>query len=169
MYKSLLISLIFLIISLGISATDYHFQEGFATTSPIGWIRQCSSTSSVNHTGLAFSGANAAKFDPAGSGRYGKNLISPQVTGADTLSFYVSKNANATYMTLYVGKVVGTDTTIINTYNAYNFPNKSSSPGFAKISIPIKDSLSTFKVIFYATVSTDPNFVNAGWFVVYDI
>ncbi|MEI6554515.1 MAG: alpha/beta hydrolase [Paludibacter sp.] len=169
MYKSLLISLFFLITSLGISATDYHFQEGFASSSPAGWTRQCSSTTSVNHTGLTFSGAYAIKFDPAGSGRYGKNLISPQVTGADTLSFYVSKNANATYMTLYVGKVVGTDTTIISTYNAFNFPNKASTPGFTKISIPIKDSLSTFKVIFYATVSTDPNFVNLGWFVVDDI
>lgn len=169
MYKSLLIFLIFLIISIEVSATDYHFQEGFASSSPAGWTRQCSSTSTVNHTGLTFSGMYAPKFDPAGSGRYGKNLISPQVTGADTLSFYVSKNANATYMTLYVGKVIGADTTIISTYNAYNFPNKASTPGFAKISIPIKDSLSTFKVIFYATVSTDPNYVNAGWFVVDDI
>ncbi len=151
------------------AASEYHFQEGFASSSPSGWTRQCSSTTSINHTGLSFSGAYAIKFDPAGSGRYGKNLISPQVTGADTLSFYVSKNANATYMTLYVGKVIGTDTTIINTYNAFNFPNKTASPGFAKITIPIKDSLSTFKVIFYATVSTDPNFVNAAWFVVDDI
>ena len=152
-----------------IHAADYHFQEGFASSIPTNWVRQCSSTSTVNHTGLTFSGIYAPKFDPAGSGRYGKNLISPQVTGADTLSFYVSKNANATYMTLYVGKIIGTDTTIISTYNAFNFPNKSSSPGWAKISIPIKDSISSFKVIFYATVSTDLNFVNLGWFVVDDI
>jgi acetyl esterase/lipase len=151
------------------AATEYHFQEGFTTTSPVGWVRQCSATSTINHTGLSFSAANAAKFDPAGSGRYNKNLISPQVLGADTLSFYVSKNANATYMTLYVGKVVGADTTLLQTYNAFNFPNKTASPGFAKISIPIKDSLSTFKVIFYATLSTDPLLVNAGWFVVDDI
>lgn len=150
-------------------ATDYHFQEGFASSSPSGWTRQCSSTSTINHTGLTFSGMYAVKFDPAGSGRYGKNLISPEVTGADTLSFYVSKNANATYMTLYIGKVKGTDTTIIKTYDAFTFPNKSTATPFNKISIPIKDSLSTFKVIMYATVSTDPNYVNAGWFVVDDI
>ncbi len=169
MKKQVLLGFVILINFQMINASDYHFQEGFASSSPSGWIRQCSSTSTVNHPGLTFSGIYAPKFDPAGSGRYGKNLISPQITGADTLSFYVSKNANATYMTLYVGKVVGSDTTIISTYNAYNFPNKASTPGFAKISIPIKDSLSTFKVIFYATVSTDPNFVNLGWFVVDDI
>jgi acetyl esterase/lipase len=151
------------------AATEYHFQEGFASGNPTGWTRQCSSTTSLNHIGLSFSAAYAIKFDPVGSGRYGKNLISPQVTGADTLSFYVSKNANATYMTLFVGKVVGADTTIISTFNAFNFPNKLSTPGFAKISIPIRDSISDFKVIFYATVSTDPNLVNAGWFVVDDI
>ncbi len=151
------------------SSTEYHFQEGFASSSPANWVRQCGSTTTINHTGLMFSGSYAIKFDPAGSGRYNKNLVSPQVTGADTLSFYVSKNANATYMTLYVGKVVGADTTILKTYNAYSFPNKTASPGFAKISLPIKDSISTFKIIFYATVSTDPNYVNAGWFVVDDI
>ena len=168
MRKSILLTLSVLSFCI-IHAAEYHFQEGFASSIPTNWVRQCSSTSTVNHTGLTFSGIYAPKFDPAGSGRYGKNLISPQVTGADTLSFYVSKNANATYMTLYVGKIVGTDTTIISTYNAFNFPNKSASPGWAKISIPIKDSISTFKVIFYATVSTDPNLVNAGWFVVDDI
>jgi acetyl esterase/lipase len=166
---------LFLIMSLALisstlnASTEYHFQEGFASTSPAGWIRQCSATSSINHTGLIFSAANAAKFDAAGSGRYNKNLISPQITGADTLSFYVSKNANATYMTLFVGKIIGSDTTLIGTYNAFNFPYKTATPGFSKISIPIKDSLSTFKIIFYATVSTDPLFVNAGWFVVDDI
>ncbi|MFT3753737.1 MAG: hypothetical protein QM800_12965 [Paludibacter sp.] len=152
-----------------VSATEYHFQEGFGTSSPTGWIRQCNSTSSVNHTGLSFSGTYAAKFDPAGSGRYEKNLISPQVTGADTLSFYVSKNANATYMTLYVGKVIGTDTTILQTYNAYDFPNKSTTPGFAKISLPIKEESANLKIIMYSIVSNDPAYVNAGWFVVDDI
>ncbi|MFZ4455957.1 MAG: alpha/beta hydrolase fold domain-containing protein [Bacteroidales bacterium] len=150
-------------------STEYHLQEGFASSSPSGWVRQCSSTTTINHTGLSFSGTYAIKFDPAGSGRYNKNLITPQVIGADTLSFYVSKNANATYMTLYVGKVVGADTTILQSYNAFNFPNKTASPGFAKISLPIRDSLSTFKIIFYATLSTDPQYVNAGWFVVDDI
>ena len=158
----------FIVISL-LNATEYQFQEGFALTSPTGWTRQCGATSTVNHTGLSFSGANAAKFDPAGSGRYGKNLISPQFSGADTLSFYVSKNANATYMTLYVGKIIGADTTIISTYNAFDFPNKTATPGFSKMIVPIKDGTANMKIIFYATVSTDPNFVNAGWFVVDDI
>lgn len=167
----LTISLLFIFSTfsfLGVAA-EYHFQEGFATSSPTGWIRQCNSTSTLNHTGLPFSNAYAVKFDAAGSGRYDKNLISPEVTGADTLSFYVSKNANATYMTLFVGKVVGNDTTILATYNAFDFPNKSSNPGFAKIEIPLKNATETFKVIFYATVSTDPLFVNAGWFVIDDI
>ena len=156
-------------VSLLNAATEYHFQEGFASSSPAGWTRQCNSTTSVNHTGLSFSASYAIKFDPAGSGRYNKNLISPQVTGADTVSFYVSKNANATYMTLYVGKVIGNDTTILRTYNAFDFPNKTATPGFAKISVPLNDSTNNFKIIFYATVSTDPSFVNAGWFVVDDI
>ncbi|MDD3078013.1 MAG: prolyl oligopeptidase family serine peptidase [Paludibacter sp.] len=150
-------------------ATEYHFQEGFATSTPDGWIRQCSATSSLNHTGLSFSATYAPKFDTAGSGRYGKNLISPEVTGADTLSFYVSKNANATYMTLYIGKVIGNDTTILKTYNAFDFPNKSATPGFEQISVPINDSTNTFKIIFYATVSEDPEYVNLGWFIVDDI
>lgn len=166
--KKLLLSLSFILCSVGLFATGYHFQEGFATSTPTGWIKQCSSTTSVNHTGLSFSNTYAIKFDPAGSGRYGKNLISPQVDGADTLSFYVSKNANATYMTLYVGKVVGSDTTIIQSYDAYNFPNKSATPGFAQIILPIK-SEENMKIIFYAVVSTDPNYVNAGWFVIDDI
>lgn len=148
--------------------TVYHFQEGFATSSPDGWIRQCSATSSLNHAGLDFSGNYAAKFDAAGSGRYGKNLISPLVTGADTLSFYVSKNANATYMTLYVGMVTGSDTTIVRTLNAYEFPNKSATPGFEEIRIPLNTEES-FQVIFYATVSEDPELTNVGWFVVDDI
>ncbi len=168
--KKIVFAFLYTLIAISfLNATEYQFQEGFATTSPAGWTRQCSATSSVNHTGLSFSGANAAKFDPAGSGRYGKNLISPQFSGADTLSFYVSKNANATYMTLYVGKIIGTDTTIISTYNAFDFPYKTATPGFSKIIVPIKDASANMKVIFYATVSTDPNLVNAGWFVVDDI
>ncbi|MDS1031292.1 alpha/beta hydrolase [Porphyromonadaceae sp. NP-X] len=164
-FSVLLFSLIGILI---VNAADYQFQEGFSITTPDGWIRLCSSTSSLNHTGLTFSGSYAAKFDAAGSGRYNKNLISPQIVGADTLSFYVSKNANATYMTLYVGKVIGNDTTILQTYDAFTFPNKSSNPGFSKIILPIKDA-GTFKIIFYAIASTDPNYVNAGWFVVDDI
>jgi len=167
--KKVISTLLFSIFSiLFLNAADYQFQEGFSLSTPEGWIRQCNSTSSLNHTGLTFSGIYAAKFDAAGSGRYNKNLISPEVSGADTLSFYVSKNANATYMTLYVGKVIGNDTTILQTYDAFTFPNKSATPGFSKIILPIKDG-GTFKIIFYATVSTDPNYVNAGWFVVDDI
>lgn len=162
---------VFLFILFGVfilNATEYQFQEGFSLSTPSGWIRQCNSTSSLNHTGLTFSGMYAAKFDTTGSGRYNKNLISPEVSGADTLSFYVSKNANATYMTLYVGKVIGNDTTILQTYDSFTFPNKSATPGFSKITLPINDA-GTFKIIFYATASTDPNYVNAGWFVVDDI
>ncbi|MBP1675449.1 MAG: hypothetical protein H6Q20_8 [Bacteroidetes bacterium] len=167
--KKIYLLIVTALVSASLWATEYHFQEGFATSSPSGWVRECNSTSTLNHTGLSFSGTYAAKFDATGSGRYGKNLISPQVTGADSLSFYVSKNANATYMTLYVGKIVGSDTTILKAYEAYNFPNKSATPGFQKISIPIKSESESMKIIMYATVSTDPALVNAGWFIVDDI
>jgi acetyl esterase/lipase len=167
--KKLFFLFVAVLLCSNLSATDYHFQEGFASSTPSGWTRQCNSTSSLNHTGLAFSGAYAVKFDATGSGRYNKNLISPQVTGADTLSFYVSKNANATYMTLYVGKIVGSDTTILQSYDAYNFPNKSATPGFAQIVLPIRSESENMKIILYATVSTDPDKVNAGWFIVDDI
>lgn len=167
MKKLLFLIAVFFFVN-SIFATEYHFQQGFATSTPDGWIRQCNSTSTLNHTGLAFSGTYAAKFDVTGSGRYGKNLITPQVAGADTLSFYVSKNANATYMTLYVGKVVGADTTILQSYDAYNFPNKSATPGFSQIILPVKLE-DNMKIIFYAVESTDPTKVNDGWFIVDDI
>lgn len=169
MRKIFLTLLLTLISTTFLNAVEYHFQEGFASSTPLGWIRQCGSTKSVNHTDLTFSNTYAAKFDATTSGIYNNNLISPQVTGADTLSFYVSKNSDLTYMNLYVGKIIGNDTTIIRTYNTIDFPKYTVNSGFLKISVPVKEKSANFKIIFYAIPSTNPNYTNVGWFVIDDI
>ncbi len=145
------------------STVEYHFQEGFETSSPMptGWKRTCAQTTSVNYTGNTFSGACSMKFDGTYNGK-DKYLLSPQVKGAGSLSFYISKNARDTNMDLYVGVIIGTDTTIVKEYDAYNAPTK---PNFEKVTVPINEANANLKIIFYSIQRSD----NAAWFVIDDI
>lgn len=146
----------------------YHFQEGFVSSSPLSWDRKCGSTSTLNRNVESWKGDYSVKFDATYNSPV-SYLASSQVKGAGRLSFWVSKNANATYMTLYVAKVVGSDTIQLGSYNAFEFPHKSVSlpepQSFANITIDIKEPSASLKIIFWAEINQG----NAGWFVLDDI
>lgn len=127
-----------------LSAQTYHFQEGFESAIPSGWIRNCAGTSSLQH-GL-YPGINAVKFDIDNQGQ-AKQLESPAFNGAGTLSFWASRNANAVYFDLHVCKIVNGVSTelkkIINT-------DISKKPEWTEIIVPINDPSNDIKIMIWA-------------------
>ncbi|MDR2475616.1 MAG: alpha/beta hydrolase fold domain-containing protein [Bacteroidales bacterium] len=81
--------------------TAYHFQEGFAVSTPAGWTRNCGNTSSMVHTGETFEGAYAPKFDKTNNGE-SKNLMSPAVLGAGKLTFWLYTNSGTNQLSVHV-------------------------------------------------------------------
>lgn len=101
----IILCFLFLSSIFSIKSQEYHFQEGFVTSSPSGWTRNCGGTNSVSAGN--FSGNYSVKFDDQGNDGPDKALLSPTVSDAGTLSFWLFKNANATKMNLHVVKIVG--------------------------------------------------------------
>lgn len=125
-------------------AQNYHFQEGFTTSSPAGWVRNCGSTTGLNRGG--FIGANALKFDQTTFGE-SNQIETPAVNKAGTFTFYVSRNANAVYYDLHVYKVVNGVSTLIET-----IPNTSiaKKPDWTEIKVAVNDASNNIKLKIWA-------------------
>lgn len=130
--------------TLQVFAQDCHFQEGFTKSSPAGWTRNCGSTTGLNH-GL-YEGNAAAKFDNTTTGE-DKQLESPAVNGAGTLTFWASRNANAVYFDLHVCKIVNGVTTELRKVINTDIPKKSD---WAEITVAIDDPSDNIKIMIWA-------------------
>jgi len=134
---------IFFLLALTVSAQTFHFQEGFVKTTPTGWIRNCGGTTNLNH-GL-YDGSGAAKFDATTTGQ-DKQLESPAINGAGTLTFWLSKNANAVYFDIHICKIVNGVTTEIKHVSNTDIAKKNDwSEGIIEINDPSDD----IKIMFW--------------------
>lgn len=129
---------------IALSAQNYHFQEGFATTTPPGWVRNCGTTTSVNRGG--FTGANALKFDQVTFGAE-KYFETPAVNKAGTLTFYASRNANAVYFDFHVYKVVNGVASLVETISNTTIAKK---PDWTEIRVPVNDASDNIKIRIWA-------------------
>lgn len=166
--KKLIIALsaVLICFSFGLKAEDieYHFQEGFATSTPTGWTRTCGSTNATVHSttpALSFAGTYAVKFDATciDNTFY---LQTPEYSNVGTLSFYIAKNANNTLMDLHILKVVNGVETEIKTIDAYTVPSKTAD--WLQVSIVVNETSAT-KFKFYSTIRSG----NSAWFAIDDI
>ncbi|MDR1974965.1 MAG: alpha/beta hydrolase fold domain-containing protein [Bacteroidales bacterium] len=142
-------------------AQEYHYQQGFATTTPSGWTRTSATTSSLNHTGETFEGANAAKFDATCIDET-FYLRAPETPNAGILSFWAQRNANSTLMDLHIVKIVDGVETEIKSFDANAFPHKNT--GWTKY-VVVLDEQDPVAIKFYSTIRDG----NLAWFAIDDI
>ncbi|MDR2511646.1 MAG: alpha/beta hydrolase fold domain-containing protein [Bacteroidales bacterium] len=161
--KKLFITLCSLLLALcsHLVAQEYWYQQGFNGSSVPGWTRTCANTTSLNHTGEAFEGANAIKFDATCVGEE-QYLLSPTTPNAGILSFWAQRNANSTLMDLHVLKVVDGSETEIQSYDAATFPHKNTGWQKYQIAVNFEENIA-FK--FYSTIREG----NVAWFAIDDI
>jgi acetyl esterase/lipase len=136
--------LFFLSFLTSVAAQNYHFQEGFATTAPTGWVRNCGTTTGLNRGG--FTGANALKFDPTTFGETSQ-IETPAVNKAGTFTFYASRNANAVYYDLHVYKIVNGVSTRIETIPHTSIAKK---PDWTEIKVAVNDASNNIKLKIWA-------------------
>lgn len=150
--KTTNIFFLFLLVSISITAQNYHFQEGFATANPEGWTRLCSATTSLNHGD--FTGNYAMQFKPQDDyNGIDKYLESPAVNKAGTLTFYAVKNANAVYYDINVAKIVDGVSTLLETIPSADISHKNN--GWTKITITINDPSDNIKIRVWSTGTSD--------------
>lgn len=140
----LLSALICSILHIQAQDVTYHFQEGFEKGNATGWIRNCGGTTSLNHG--TYTGNGSIKFDNITTGE-DKQLESPSVNGAGTLTFWASKNANAVYFDLHICKIVNGVTTEIRKISNTEIARKTD---WTEFSIPIDDSSNNIKIMIWA-------------------
>lgn len=126
------------------AAQSFHFQEGFAASTPTGWVRNCGITTSLNRGG--FTGANALKFDQVTFGETSQ-IETPAVNKAGTFTFYASRNANAVYYDLHVYKIVNGVSTLLET-----IPNTTiaKKPDWTEIKVAVNDASNNIKLKIWA-------------------
>ena len=128
------------------TSQNFHFQEGFATSTPTGWTRLCATTTSLNRGG--FTGTYAMQFksqdDYFGESKY---FETPAVNKAGTLTFYASRNAKAVYYDLHICKVINGVSTLIETIPNTSIAQKDS---WTKITVPINDPSDNIKIRIWA-------------------
>ncbi len=138
------------ICALTVNAQEYWFQEGFATSTPTGWIRTASSTTSLSHD--TYTGTYAVKFGLPGSGSTDpdtgllKVLVTPTVQGAGTLKFWLTKNASTVNCNLHVGVISNSDTTWQSPVLISAIPQK---PSWQEYTYNI-DNPNALRIIFFA-------------------
>ncbi|MDR0620066.1 MAG: prolyl oligopeptidase family serine peptidase [Bacteroidales bacterium] len=142
-------------------AQEYHYQQGFAATTPSGWTRTSATTSSLNHTGEAFEGSYAAKFDATCINET-FYLKAPVTSNAGILSFWAQRNANNTLMDLHVVKIADGIETEIQSFDAAAFPHKNT--GWSKYAVAVNED-DQVAIKFYSTIRDG----NAAWFAIDDI
>lgn len=101
----------------GTADESYHFQQGFDSNT--GWTITLAGTSTTKGHGTYGTATKSLTFNTTDTQDRcnGATVLSPSVTGAGTLKFWVMCSSNETMAGITVSKVVGSTTTDLQVFN----------------------------------------------------
>lgn len=106
--KNLFLFTIILFFITELSAQTYHFKEGFKDLNDLkakGWTRNCGGSTTASFIHGEYGGTYVAKFDGTSNGK-SADLISPAVSGAGKLSFWLYTNSTTNKLAVHVRTII---------------------------------------------------------------
>ncbi len=132
---------------------EYHFQKGFTSKSGTkidDWTINCGSTNtSTLLRNELYKGTYIPRFD--GGHDETNTLISPEFTGAGTLTFWICTSSANTTRTVYVGTIIDGTTTTVK-----EIPYSQIAKTWQEIKVPLNlDNSTKLKLVFWSTETTN--------------